>query len=207
MAMVGSTGVGKTTTAVKLAGRFARQHGRNQVALITMDDFRVGQREQLMTLAGSLGLSVQAAGNRRELQQALDSVAGRKLVILDTAGVNQRDVNLQDHFAELLGVNAKVRPYLVMSATAQESVLSETIRAFAKLKPAAAIVTKTDEITSIGAVLSSLIRYRLPVSYVGTGQGIPGDLAYATRDFFIRKLHESCRDAIAQLQRQQRAAG
>lgn len=191
IALVGSTGVGKTTTAVKLATQFAKTHGRNQVALITTDDFRVGQREQLVSLTSSLGLSMQVAANKQEMESALDSFSERKLVIIDTAGVNQRSRDFKKLYSVLLSGGRKVSPYLVLSATAQEAVTNESIQAFSKLKPAAAIVTKTDENVSIGPVLSGLIRNRLPAIYVGTGQNIPDDLAYATRQFFAKKINQS----------------
>ncbi len=205
IAMIGSTGVGKTTTAVKLAARYAEIHGRNQVALVTTDDFRPGQREQLLSLGGSLGLSVQVAASQQEMQQALDSYSERKLVIIDTAGVNQRRKDFEKQFATVLAGDRPVVPFLVLSATVQESVLNDTIRAFTRLEPAAAIITKTDENASIGAVLSALIRYRLPVSYVATGQGIPDDLKQAGNEFFTSKIKQSYRQAVAQMSRRRSA--
>jgi len=205
IAMIGSTGVGKTTTAVKLAARYAEIHGRNQVALVTTDDFRPGQREQLLSLGGSLGLSVQVAASQQEMQQALDSYSERKLVIIDTAGVNQRRKDFEKQFATVLAGDRPVIPFLVLSATVQESVLNDTIRAFTRLEPAAAIITKTDENASIGAVLSALIRYRLPVSYVATGQGIPDDLKQAGNEFFTGKIKQSYRQAVAQMSRRRSA--
>lgn len=205
IAMIGSTGVGKTTTAVKLAARYAEIHGRNQVALVTTDDFRPGQREQLLSLGGSLGLSVQVAASQQEMQQALDSYSERKLVIIDTAGVNQRRKDFEKQFATVLAGDRPVVPFLVLSATVQESVLNDTIRAFTRLEPAAAIITKTDENASIGAVLSALIRYRLPVSYVATGQGIPDDLKQAGNEFFTGKIKQSYRQAVAQMSRRRSA--
>jgi len=205
IAMVGSTGVGKTTTAVKMAARFARQHGRNQVALITTDDFRVGQREQILSLGSSLGLSVQVAANEQEMQQALDCFGERKLVIIDTAGINQRRQDFNEHFVSILNSDRKIDPYLVLSATVQESVINDTVRACSGLNPVSAIVTKTDEITSIGAVMSALIRFRLPVSYVGTGQGIPEDLARADGEFFKHRINDSYQQTLVHMQKRRKA--
>ncbi len=206
IAMLGCTGVGKTTTAVKLAAGFARKHGRNQVALITTDDDRAGQREQLISLGSSLGLSVQVAANRNEMEQAMDSLVERKLLIIDTAGVNQRRRDFEARLNTFLTGDRKITPYLVLSATVQESVTNETIRAFSRFKPAAAIVTKTDENATIGAMLSSLIRYRLPVSYAGTGQAIPEDLVRADGDFFARRIKESYRYAMEQMAKRRKAS-
>lgn len=206
IAMVGATGVGKTTSAVKLAAEFARKHGRNQVGLITTDDLRVGQREQLLSLASSLGLSVQVAATGEELTQAMESFAERRLLIIDTAGVNQRQRDFEAQLATFLQGEREITPFLVLSATVQESVINETIRAFSRLRPAAAIVTKTDENISIGAILSSLIRYRLPVAYVGTGQMIPDDLVRADGEFFARKIRQSYRHAMAQVESRRKAS-
>jgi|GEM_PF-1645088 len=205
IAMVGSTGVGKTTTAVKMAARFAEQNGRNQVALITTDDFRVGQREQLLSLGSSMGLSVQVAANEQEMQQALDCFAERKLVIVDTAGINQRRQDFNEHLVSILNSDRKINPYLVLSATVQESVINDTVRACAGLNPVSAIVTKTDENVSIGAVLSALIRFRLPVSYVGTGQGIPEDFARADGEFFKDRIKDSYQQTLVHMQKRRKA--
>lgn len=191
IALVGPTGVGKTTTAVKLASKFAEQYGRNQVALITTDDFRAGQREQLVSLASSLGLAMQVAADKSEMERALQCFADRKLVIVDTAGINQRSRNFKQLYSVLLSAGRKIQPYLVLSATAQEIVTNDAIRSFTKLKPLAAIVTKTDENVSIGPVISGLIKSKLPAIYVGTGQSIPNDLCYATPRFFAKKLNQS----------------
>ena len=204
IAMIGSTGVGKTTTAVKMAARFAEQQGRNQVALITTDDFRVGQREQLLSLGSSLGLSVQVAANEQEMQQALDCFAERMLVLIDTAGINQRCQDFNKHFLSNLYRDRKISPYLVLSATVQESVINDTIRNCARLKPVAAIVTKTDENASIGAVLSALIRFRLPVSYVGTGQEIPEDFVKADAKFFSSRISDSYEQVLANMQKRRK---
>ena len=205
IAMIGSTGVGKTTTAVKMAARFSEQHGRNQVALITADDFRVGQREQLLSLGSSLGLSVQVAANEQEMQQALNCFADRKLVIIDTAGINQRRRDFTEHLMTILNSDRNINPYLVLSATVQESVINETVRACSGLNPVSAIITKTDENSSIGAVLSALIRFRLPVSYIGIGQGIPDDLIRADGEFFTNRIEESYHQVLAHMQKRRKA--
>lgn len=205
IALVGSTGVGKTTTAVKMAARFAEQHGRNQVALITTDDFRVGQREQLLSLGSSLGLSVQVAADEQEMKQALECFGERKLVIIDTAGINQLRQDCNEHFASILQSDLKIEPYLVLSATVQESVINDTVRACSALKPVSAIVTKTDENASIGAVTSALIRFRLPVSYIGTGQEIPDDLVKANARFFKDRIRDSYQQTLSQMQKRRKA--
>ncbi len=194
IALVGPTGVGKTTTAAKLAAQFAERHGRNQVALVTTDNVRVGGKDQLISLGGTLGIPVQVASDAQELRRTLDSFAGRKLVIIDTAGVNPRSQDLLAEYEKTVGENNDVLPFLVLSATAQESVISETIRAYSALKLMGAIITKTDENVSIGAAISGAIRFRLPVAFLGIGQSIPEDLIAAEPKFFWNKLLENYRE-------------
>ncbi len=194
IALVGPTGVGKTTTAAKLAAQFAERHGRNQVALVTTDNVRVGGKDQLISLGSTLGVPVQVAGDAQELRRTLDSFAGRKLVIIDTAGVNPRNQDLLAEYEKIVGDNSDVLPFLVLSATAQESVISETIRAYSALKLMGAIITKTDENVSIGAAISGAIRFRLPVAFLGIGQSIPEDLIAAEPKFFWNKLLENYRE-------------
>ncbi|MCI5105784.1 MAG: flagellar biosynthesis protein FlhF [Pseudomonadales bacterium] len=194
IALVGPTGVGKTTTAAKLAAQFAERHGRNQVALVTTDNVRVGGKDQLISLGSTLGIPVQVASDAQELRRTLDSFAGRKLVIIDTAGVNPRSQDLLAEYEKTVGENNDVLPFLVLSATAQESVISETIRAYSALKLMGAIITKTDENVSIGAAISGAIRFRLPVAFLGIGQSIPEDLIAAEPKFFWNKLLENYRE-------------
>jgi len=206
IAMLGPTGVGKTTTAAKIAAQFALRHGSNQVAFITTDSIRVGGREQLISLGVALGVPVQVANNREEMQKALECFSARKLVIVDTAGISQRNTDLVEQFEALTHNNIKIHPYLVLSATAQESVINETINAFSNVDLAAAIITKTDETGSIGAVVSGLIRYKLPAAFIANGQRVPEDLAPAQADIFINKLIESYNESGNHLKTQLKTA-
>lgn len=199
IAMLGPTGVGKTTTAAKIAAQFALRHGRNQVAFITTDNFRVGGQEQLISIGSALGVPVQLANNREEMQKALESFSERKLVIIDTAGISQRDTDLAQQFEALIHNDIKIHPFLVLSATAQESVIRETIKAFSSVDLTSAIITKTDENGSIGAVLSGLIRYKLPAAFIADGQRVPEDLREAKTEFFIKKLSDSYDESRDQL--------
>lgn len=188
IALLGSTGVGKTATAAKIAAQFALRHGRNQVAFITTDRNRVGGQAKLVSLGSALGIPVQVVANPEEVQYALECFAVRKLVIIDTEGVNQREKAIIDKFAALTAANQAIRPYLVLPATSQESVLNDTIDAYSNIALAGAIVTKVDESNSMGAVVSSLIRSKLPIAFVGNGQSIPEDLHAGSIDYFINKI-------------------
>lgn len=185
IAVVGPTGVGKTTTVAKLAARFCLRHGRKEVALITTDSFRIGGQEQLFTFGSILGIPVQVATSPEELSRALASVSDRKLVLVDTAGMSQRDMGLSEQFATLAAGGSRVKPYLVLSAISQGMVISEAIQAFGSIGLAGAIVTKADEAASLGPVITSLIKHRLPLSFIGNGQRVPEDLLPARAETLV----------------------
>lgn len=176
VAVVGPTGVGKTTSVAKLAARFAMRHGRKQVALITTDCYRIGGQEQIYTFGRILGVPVRVATNREELTQALSEFADRKLVMIDTAGMSQRDMGLTQQFETLQGVEPGIKIYLTLSATSQLAILDEVVRKFGTTNLAGALITKVDETASMGPILTALIRHKLSVAYVGNGQRVPEDI-------------------------------
>lgn len=176
VALIGPTGVGKTTTVAKLAARFALRHGQRQVALITTDNYRIGAHEQLRTYAQILGVPIQVAADGDELRAAINSLYDKRLVLIDTAGMSQRDVRLTEQLAALGSGSPMVKNYLVLSAMAQSAVLDETIRAFRHVELRGCILTKTDEAASLGGALSAVIQHQLPLAYVGDGQRVPEDL-------------------------------
>lgn len=176
IALVGSTGVGKTTTVAKLAARFALRHGQRSVALITTDSYRIGAHEQLFTYGRILGAPVQVASSHDELQTALRSLGDKRLVLIDTAGMSQRDLRLTEQFATLLDSGFPLQTYLVMSATTQAGVLEETLQRFGRIALSGCILTKLDEAASLGGLLSVVAKHRMPLAYVGDGQRVPEDL-------------------------------
>lgn len=176
IALVGSTGVGKTTTIAKLAARFAHTHGKRSVALITTDNFRIGAQEQLQHFARMLEIPLLTANSSEELTDSLKMLSDKRLVLIDTAGMSQTDVRLSEQFHKLQHGSPEIRPYLVLSANTQLAALNETIKHFSKAKLAGAIITKLDESASLGGILTAAIRYRLPLTYCGTGQRVPEDL-------------------------------
>jgi flagellar biosynthesis protein FlhF len=175
-AMVGPTGVGKTTTIAKLAARFAMQHGQRHVALISTDTYRIGAHEQLMTYGRLLGVPVHSANDTRELQQLLHRLHDKKLVLIDTAGMSQRDIDMSQQLSNLSHPSSKIKPYLVLSANAQSSTLDEVVSVFKKASPVGCILTKLDEAASLGGVLSAVIKHQLPIAYVSNGQKVPEDI-------------------------------
>jgi flagellar biosynthesis protein FlhF len=180
VAVVGATGVGKTTTVAKLAAHFALRHGRDQVGLISTDCFRVGGQEQLDTFGRVVGVPVLVATNRDKMMLAISQLSSRKLILIDTAGMSQRDLGLSEQLAAFSGPGSRgIQTYLTLSATAQSTITDEVIRAFSIIELAGVIITKTDEAGSLGALISALIRHQLPAAYIGHGQCVPEDIRTA----------------------------
>lgn len=179
IALVGPTGVGKTTTVAKLAARYALRHGRNRVALVTTDSFRIAAHEQLRTYGRILGMPVRIATNKEELVETLQSFSDKDLVLIDTAGMSHRDVRLVEQFSMITDSAPSIKSLLVMSATTQRSGLDEIVRVFRNVDLDGCVLTKVDETTGLAGCLSVAIEHRLPVAYVGNGQKVPEDLHLA----------------------------
>ncbi len=196
VALIGSTGVGKTTTVAKLAARFALRHGQRNVALVTTDGYRIGGHEQLHTYGRILGVPVHSAATQEDLAKLLHNLMDKRLVLIDTAGMGQRDVRLAQQFATLRGVGQPIRTYLALSATTQTSVLDETARVFDRSALAGCIVTKTDEAADLGGVISILARHRLPLAYFADGQRVPEDLHPARAHGFVQNAMNLMRQDV-----------
>ncbi|RVU41315.1 flagellar biosynthesis protein FlhF [Rheinheimera riviphila] len=180
IALVGPTGVGKTTTVAKLAAQFAKRHGAEQVALITTDTFRIGAFEQLATFGRIIGCPVKQARDHEELALLLTQLQQRKLILIDTAGMSQRDVRLAENLASLVhNSRVKIKSYLVLSATSQARVMQETVDHFKRISLAGCIFTKLDECLSLGEIINVAIQNALPVSYLTNGQRVPEDIDIA----------------------------
>jgi flagellar biosynthesis protein FlhF len=175
-AVVGPTGVGKTTTIAKLAARWCMQHGSQDLALVSTDGYRIGAREQLMTYARILGAPMHAANNCKELMHVLERLKSKKLILIDTAGMGPRDVRLTQQLAMLKHGVPSARVLLALPAQAEGQALDEIVCAFVRIKPAACILTKVDEAASLGAVISTVLRHKLKIAYLCDGQRIPEDL-------------------------------
>jgi len=186
LALIGPTGVGKTTSVAKLAARAVLRHGRAAVALISTDNFRVGGYDQLRSYARILEVPIRQATTAAALREALDAFAGRRVILIDTAGMGQRDARLFEQFRALMEVGGEVAPVMVLSANTQRATLADVLRQFRDLKPVAAMITKLDEAARLGPVLDILIRTRMPVAYLGVGQRVPEDLQLARPDRLVQ---------------------
>ncbi len=180
-ALIGPTGVGKTTTIAKLATRFALQNGADEIALISADSYRIGAKEHLMAFANIIGAKVYSASNAAELTDLLVQLRSKKLVLIDTEGRSPRDRDLTQQLAAYGSNQDRVRFYLTLSAATQEASLDEAIRSFRKVPLEGCIVTKIDEAAQLGCVMSALIRHDLPASWLSNGQHIPDDLFEASQ--------------------------
>lgn len=179
VALVGPTGVGKTTTVAKLAARFALRHGHRHLALVSTDGFRIGAQEQLNTYARILDVPVRSASTADELDSALNALADKRLVLVDTAGMSQRDAQLSERLSVLQSDSRRVRSLLTLSATTQRTALEQALETFGAASPDACVVTKVDEAASLGGALSALIRGRLPLVFFTDGQKVPEDIHLA----------------------------
>ena len=180
-ALIGPTGVGKTTTIAKIAARYAMTHGADEVALISADSYRIGAREHLTAFANIIGAKVYSASNSAELTDLLLRLQKKSLILIDTEGRSPRDRELAARLAAYGDNAARVRFYLTLSAATQEAALDEAIRQFSRVPLEGAILTKIDEAAQLGCVISALIRHDLPALWLSDGQHIPDDLHAAAR--------------------------
>jgi flagellar biosynthesis protein FlhF len=176
IALVGPTGVGKTTVLAKLAVRWALLHGTRDLALIAADSQRLGAHEQLQSLGQLLGAPVYPLEDFSELPALLARLAQRRFVLIDTPGSSQRDARLTGRLAALAASGGALETALVLAASTQAGAVAEAVARFAPASPTSCVLTKVDEAASLGGTLSVLVRARLPISYVSEGQRVPEDL-------------------------------
>ena len=172
-ALVGSTGVGKTTTTAKLAAMCARIHGPGSVGLITLDTYRVGAHEQLRTYGRMLGIVAHLAHDRAALQDLLGLLSGKKMVLIDTTGVAPRDPRKRD-MLDVLDL-PHVNRLLVLNAGCHGDTLDDVLTAFKTAGSQQAILSKVDEAVKLGPAIDALIRHQMVLRGVTNGQRVPED--------------------------------
>jgi len=175
-ALVGPTGVGKTTTVAKIAAECTLKRGPQSVALVTTDTYRIGAVDQLRIYGRILNAPVFAIRSDQDFASTLVELRARHLVLIDTVGMSQRDQRLSDQIAMLAGGGKPVQRLLLLSAVSQANVLEDVVKAYSARGLAGCILTKTDETLTLGGALDVLMRHRLALQYVTNGQRVPEDL-------------------------------
>ena len=191
-ALVGPTGVGKTTTTAKLAARCAVRYGAAKLALLTTDSYRVGAHDQLRIYAKILGVPVHTVSDRHDLRQALESTRGKHLVLIDTVGMSQRDERVREQ--AMLLAEPGLQRLLLLNAAAQGETLEEVVEAYRRApepgtdaEVAGCVLTKLDEAGQLGQALDVVIRNRLFVHYTSNGQRVPEDLYAPNASYLVHR--------------------
>jgi flagellar biosynthesis protein FlhF len=172
-ALVGATGVGKTTSTAKLAAAFATQHGSANLGLITLDAYRVGAQEQLRTYGRILGVPVHTAHDRASLEDLLDLLSAKKMVLIDTAGMAQRDARTRE-LLEMVSHRA-IQKLLVVNAAAQGETIEDVLVSYRAAACRGVVLSKIDEAVKLGPALDAIIRHKLRIVGVANGQRVPED--------------------------------
>ncbi|MDH5822779.1 flagellar biosynthesis protein FlhF [Luteimonas sp. RD2P54] len=194
IALVGPTGAGKTTTIAKLAALYASQHQARDVALVTTDTTRIGGREQLYSYGRQLGIAVHEADSEASLLQLLQRLQDYRLVLVDTAGLSQRDRALAGQLNWLRAAR-QVRTLLVLPANSHHADLDEVVRRFQGARPQGVVLTKLDETGRLGSALSTVVDHELPLTWITDGQQVPGDLHRANAAHLVLRLEDLRRAA------------
>jgi flagellar biosynthesis protein FlhF len=187
-ALVGATGVGKTTTTAKLAAAFATRYGAAHLGLITLDAYRVGAHEQLRAYGRILGVPVHTAHDRASLEDLLDLLSAKKMVLIDTAGMAQRDTRTRE-LLDMLSHNS-IHKLLVVNSAAQGETIEDVLVAYRASACRGVVLSKMDEAVKLGPALDALIRHKLTVLGVANGQRVPEDWHRLSSHALIhRSLH------------------
>jgi flagellar biosynthesis protein FlhF len=193
-ALVGATGVGKTTTAAKLAGLCARTHGPSSVGLITLDSYRVGAQEQLRAYGKMLGIVAHLAHDRAALQDLLGLLSNKKMVLIDTTGLAPRDPRKRE-MMDLLDI-PHVKRLLVLNAGGHGDTLEDTVAHFKQPTAQQVIFSKIDEAVKLGPAIDVAIRHQLLLRGVTTGQRVPEDWEAAGAAKLVRACMRSTGNSV-----------
>ena len=186
-ALVGPTGVGKTTTVAKLAASHALRH-RLRVGMITLDTFRIAAAEQLMVYGRIMDLETRVAASPEQYAQAVAGMAGADLILVDTVGRSPRDGDNLEELRTILAAVPATVCHLVLACPTRDADLQATLDGFGRFDPRSLIFTKLDETDAYGVILNQVTRSGRPVSFLTSGQRVPDDLETATREGLARRL-------------------
>ena len=195
--LIGATGVGKTTSTAKLAAAFAARHGAGNLGLITLDAYRVGAHEQLRAYGRILGVPVHTAHDRDSLEDLLDLLSAKRMVLIDTAGMAQRDSRTRE-LLDMLGHQA-IKRLLVVNASAQGETIEDQLAAYHAPSCKGLILSKLDEAVKLGPALDSMIRHKLKVLAVANGQRVPEDWHRLSAQALVQRALKSVGGAAWQL--------
>ncbi len=186
-ALIGTTGVGKTTTIAKIAALLMLKE-RKRTGLISVDTYRIGAFEQLNAYAKILGIPCYQAFKKEDLTVALTRLAHCEVILIDTAGQSQYDLQRVTELRSLLQGNTSISCHLCLSVGTDSSEMHQTVLKFSSLEIDSLIFTKLDEAERCGAMVNQVIRTPFPVSYLTTGQNVPDDIEKADRENIVRLL-------------------
>jgi flagellar biosynthesis protein FlhF len=185
-ALVGPTGVGKTTTTAKLAARCVVRYGADKLALLTTDGYRIGAHEQLRIYGRILGVPVHVVRDSEDLRRTLAELRGKHMVLIDTVGMSQRDRMVAEQAAMLMRAG-DVRRLLLLNATSRGDTLDDVIRSYAGEDLAGCILSKVDETASLAPAVDAVVRHGLLLAYVANGQRVPEDLHLPNRNYLLHR--------------------
>ncbi len=187
IAFVGPTGVGKTTTIGKLAARYVLKHGSSSVALVTTDSYRIAAHEQLLTFGRILDVPVRVVDENNSLDEVLLSLRSKRLVLIDTAGMNAHEPHTQAQLNMLEDVSVRLKKLLVLSCSSQRHVIESAYETYAPLGLSGCVLSKLDESGNLGEALDLIMENGLSVSYVTDGQRVPDDIDVAQKKDLVSR--------------------
>jgi flagellar biosynthesis protein FlhF len=185
-ALVGPTGVGKTTTTAKLAARCVVRHGADKLALLTTDGYRIGAHEQLRIYGRILGVPVHVVRDGEDLRHTLSDLRDKHMILIDTVGMSQRDRMVAEQAAMLTRAGA-VNRLLLLNATCRGDTLDDVIRAYSGEDLAGCILTKVDETASLAPAIDAVVRHGLLLAYIANGQRVPEDMHLPNRSYLLHR--------------------
>ena len=185
-ALVGPTGVGKTTTTAKLAARCVVRYGADKLALLTTDGYRIGAHEQLRIYGRILGVPVHVVRDSEDLRRTLAELRGKHMVLIDTVGMSQRDRMVAEQAAMLMRAG-DVKRLLLLNATSRGDTLDDVIRSYAGEDIAGCILSKVDETAALAPAIDAVVRHGLLLAYVANGQRVPEDLHLPNRSYLLHR--------------------